>query len=97
MHTSNRLGEHLPHLQHLQLSTLLQVLLLWDGIGHHDLVQRGLVDALASVAGEDAVGDESVDGVGAGFLEEFGGAGDGVGCICQIVDEYGGPVGDVAD
>ena len=41
--------------------------------------------------------DEGVDGVGPGFLEQFCGAGDGVGGVGQVVDEDGGAVGDVAD
>lgn len=97
MHPPNGFREHTPDLQHLELGTQPHMLVLRHTVGDDDFVEVGAVDALAGIAGEDAVGDEGVDAAGAGFLEQLGGAGDGVGGVCEIVDEDGGAVDYGAD
>lgn len=97
MDSTDSLGENVADLQDFQLGAGGQVLLLRHGVGRDDLVEGAGVDALDGVAGEDAVGDERVDGLRAFLLEELGGAGDGVGGVCQVVDEDGRAVAHFSD
>ena len=97
MHPSNRLGKHLPNLQHLQLRTLALVLLLRHRVRYNNLIQRALIDPLAGIAREDTVRDERIDGVRARLLQQLRGAGDGVRGVRQIVHEYRRPVRHVPD
>lgn len=103
MHPSNGLGEDLPDFQHLYLAStsqafhLADVLLLGHRVRDDDLVQIARVNAFDRITGEDAVSYQRDNSRGAALFEQLGSAGDGVGCVGQIVDEDRGTIGDRAD
>lgn len=97
MYPANCLCKHLPHLQHLQFLAPLKVLVLRHRVRHDHFVQVRGVDPLDGIARENAVRDQSVNGSRARFLEQFGGAGDGVGGVGQIIDKNCASVGHGAD
>lgn len=97
MHPPYRLRKHAPNIQHLQLRTAFLVFLLRDTVRHHHLIQRAGIDPLDRIAGKHAVGEQGIDFRGALLFQEFGGAGDGVGGVGEVVDEDGEARGDVAD
>lgn len=68
------------------------VLVLWDRVGHNQLVNSGCLDAADGVSAEDTVGEERVDFGGTLFLEELCGPGDGVARVQEIVNENADPV-----
>lgn len=75
---------------------MLHVLLLGHTIGNDYLVKITVVDAINSVAAEDAVSDQRVNHSGAFFLQQSGCACNGVGGVGEIVDQDGRSVSDVA-
>ena len=78
MHPPNSLSKHITNLQHLQLRTMLQVLLLRHTVRHDHFVQTAGVDSVDSISTEDSVRDESIDDLSAALLEQLSGAGDRV-------------------
>jgi hypothetical protein len=97
VHPANGLGEHVANLQNLEFRARLQVLLLRDGVGGDDLVNRAGIDALDGVAREHAVCDECIHSLGAFLLEKLGRACDGVRGISQVIDEDGGAAAHFTD
>lgn len=71
------------------------MLFLWDTVSDDDFVNGAGVDAGDGVAAENSVREESID-VGSAFsLYKLRRAGDGVGCICEIIDDNGDPASDI--
>lgn len=73
------------------------MLVLWDRVGHHQLVDGRRLDAADGVSAEDTVGEECVDLGGTLLLEELGSSGDGVARVQQVVDEDTDPICYVTD
>jgi len=63
------------------------MLLLWNRIGHDNLVQGRSIDAVDGIPAEDAVSYQCVDLTGALFSKEFGCSRDGVACVYDVVDQ----------
>lgn len=70
---------------------------LRHAVGNHDLIQRTGVDAFDGVSAQDPVREQCDDCSCALFLEELCCSGDGVGGVCEVIDEDGGAVAHVAD
>jgi len=97
MHASNRLCKHVAHFKHFQLGTTRLVLSLIDRVRDYDLVQCAGVDAIDSIAAQDAVGNERIHLGRALLLQQLRGPSNGIRGICQVVDEDGGALCNVSD
>lgn len=73
------------------------MLLLRHTIRTNHAIQRTRINPLHRISAKNAVRNQSVDGVRAFFFEEFSGPRDGVGRVCEVVDEDCGAVLDAAD
>lgn len=65
------------------------MLFLWDTVSDDDFVDGAGVDAGDGVTAENSVGEESVDVGSALSLYKLGSAGNGVGCISEVIDDNG--------
>jgi len=81
------LSKHVADLEDLQLGAPALVILLGHRVGHNDLVQCTSVDALDSISTQDTVCNERNHLRSALLFQEFCRAGNGVGCIRQVVDQ----------
>ncbi|OMP14154.1 hypothetical protein COLO4_00244, partial [Corchorus olitorius] len=68
-----------------------------NGVGHHQLVQHGVVDVLDGPSRQHRVGAVGQDLGGAVFLQGLGRVAQGAGGIDHVVDQHAGAVLDVTD
>lgn len=96
VYPSDRLCENAANLQYFEFRAQALVLFLWDTVSDDDFVDGARVDASDGVAAENSVCEESVDVGSALSLYKLGGAGNGVGCISEIIDDNGDPASDIS-
>lgn len=92
----NRLCKDITNLKNLQLGAETFVLILRNTVCDNHLVDGACIDAGNSISTEDPMGDQCIDIGCAFFLQEFGSSSDGVGSVCQIVDENDDSVCDIS-
>lgn len=84
-------------LKDFQLRATAQVLALVNAVGDKYFVKSAGVDALDSITAEDAVSEQGVNPGSTLLFQQLRCPRDGVGCVCQIIDQDGYPISDVAD
>ena len=86
--TPDGLREDGANIQNIQLRPQASlVFVLRHRVGYNHLVQGRGLDTVDGVPAEDAVGQEGVDLGSTLFLQELGGACDGVARICDVVEQ----------
>src|SRR5690606_30971201 len=68
-----------------------------DGVGHHQLVEYGVLNILNGAAGQHRVRGVGVDLGGTALLERLGGMAQGAGGIDHVVDQNAGAALDITD
>lgn len=93
---SDRLCEYAANLQYFEFRAQALVLFLWDTVSDDDFVNSAGVDAGNGIAAENSVGEKCVDVGGTLSLYKLGSAGNGVGCISEIINDNGDPASDIS-
>lgn len=88
MDSSDCLSKNTGDIQDLQLVASSQMLVLWDTVGYHNLVDSAGIDTLNGVTAQDGMSNYSVNLSSAtSFLYQFGSSSDGISSINEIIND----------